>query len=43
MIINYNFYEIKKIKYFKINMSFCHDIDQQILNLQLLKKMLYFI
>jgi hypothetical protein len=43
IMINYNFYEVPKIKYFKINMIFYHDIDQQILNLQLLKKILYFI
>jgi hypothetical protein len=43
MMINYSFYEIIKIKYLKVNMSFYHDIDQQILNLKLLIKdiMLY--
>jgi hypothetical protein len=36
ILINDNFYEILKIKHFKDNMSFYHDIDQKILNLQFL-------
>jgi hypothetical protein len=37
-MINDNFYEILKIKYFKVNIRFCHDIDQKMFNLKLLIK-----
>jgi hypothetical protein len=42
ILINYSLYEIPKIKNFKDNMNFYHDIDKQIFNLQLLIKNIIF-